>query len=117
MRAHSLESLCRWDTRDAVGNVGVEYEFEIKIPTISGVDCTNAEFEDLASQFIADFKRTLKSRYTWVGDVYTSGRSGGWLTVVDKKGLATREKLKTIIGLVEKGKRAFVKELKYQYPA
>jgi hypothetical protein len=117
MKAHSLQSECRWDQRDAVGNVGVVYEFEIKIPPIRQADCTDREFNALAEECLDDLAGELRRRYTWIGKIHRAGRSGGWLAVEDKKGLATREKLKTMIGIVSKHKRRFAQELIRRYPA
>lgn len=103
-------------TPSQIGEPGIEYEFEIKLQKISGVDMTNDDLMMESEDSIDDFKRMLKSRYKWITQIYQTGRSGGWLCVVDGKGGATEAKLKTIAGLVDKAQKNFVKFLQSNYP-
>lgn len=99
-----------------IGEPGVEYEFEIKIQKIYHVDMTDAELEMESRDSIEDFERMLKARYKWITKIYQTGRSGGWLAIVDGKGGATPAKLKTIAKLVDQAQAAFVKDLQHRYP-
>lgn len=113
---YTKESSCRWDSNAAVGNVGVEYEFDIKMPKIRA-NITENEFEDEAEKALDILADDLRARYTWIGQICRAGRSGGWLSVEDKKGLATREKLRNMIEMVTKAKRAFIAHIEKEYPA
>lgn len=107
----------RWDTKWKLGDKGAVYEFDIKLPRITGVrGMTNEEFEIEAEDSISWFEDSLRQRYTWIGQVYQTGRSGGWLAVEDKKGLATEAKLRTILGMIEKAQRDFIQYLRRTYP-
>lgn len=106
----------RWAKKWDLGDKGAVYEFDIKLPKIDGVDMSEAEFEAEALGSIRDFVVALRDRYTWIGEVYQTGRSGGWLAVEDKKGLATEAKLRTILGMIEKAQRDFIQYLRRTYP-
>ncbi len=116
MRRITTESSCRWDEGKKVGDPGVEYEFDIKMPKLN-VDMTNAEYENEAHDEIQWFKGELKTRYKWIGRIEQTGRSGGWLMVQDVKGGATKAKLQAIIRMVESAMKRFIKRLEEEYPA
>ncbi len=100
-----------------VGDAGAVYEFDIKLPKIDGVDISNDDFEIEAMDSIQDFVRELKRRYSWIGNVYQTGRSGGWLAIEDKTGGATKAKTRKINDLVREAKDNFVRYIKDEYPA
>lgn len=100
-----------------VGDAGAVYEFEIKVPKITGVKMTNDEFEMEARDSLEDFVSDLKRRYKWIGDVYQTGRSGGWLAIEDPQGKATKSSLRTINDRVRKEMGYFIDNLKLAYPA
>ncbi len=111
----TLASSCRWNSTSNLGARGTEYEFDIKMPKLR-VRMSHDEFEaeaDAALDVLAD---ELRRRYSWIGRIGRAGRSGGWLSVEDKKGLATQAKLKTIIGLVASAKERFAAYLEKYYP-
>lgn len=112
---HTLESSCRWDSDFAVGNVGVVYEFDIKLPRIES-DIDDDDFEEAAEYALDQLADDLRTRYSWIGRIGRAGRSGGWLTIEDAKGLATRAKLKNIIDMVSRAKTHFVRYLESEYP-
>ena len=62
------------------------------------------------------FKQELKRKYPWIGDIHTTGRSGGWLAVEDPKGKMTKATLSVIAKRVEAGKRQFKKDMEQAYP-
>ncbi len=118
MRAHTVESECRWDANyklGLVGAIGAVYEFNIKIPPVS-VDMTDDEFEMEAENALDLLADDLRARYRWIGQVGRTGRSGGWLTIKDTKGLATRAKLENIVDMVSKAKANFIKHIEREYP-
>lgn len=119
MKQLTLSSQCRYDTRDTIGNAGVVYEFDIKIPPLHpmGIDCTQEEFDEEAEECLEGLAYALRKRYSWIGTIHRAGRSGGWLAIEDKKGLATREKLSNIIKMVEAVKGQFIRALKHRCPA
>ncbi len=101
-----------------VGDAGAVYEFDIKLGRIEGVrGMTNEEFEMEASDSIEDFVARLRDRYTWIGNVYQTGRSGGWLAIEDKKGLATEAKLLKIDKLIDEAQKNFIRHLQANYYA
>lgn len=108
----------RLEKRWQVGDPGAVYEFDIKLPRITGVrDITNEEFEIEAEDSIQFFVEDLRERYSWIGQVYQTGRSGGWLAIEDKKGLATTAKLENISKMIDEAMKDFIKQLRSQYPA
>jgi hypothetical protein len=113
--AHSLESSCRWDEKWKIGDEGAEYEFDIKIPPVS-VSMTDEEFTAESDQALDVLAQELRRRYSWIGRVGRAGRSGGWLAVEDKKGLATFGKLEKIIEMVGRAKSDFVDFIETYYP-
>ena len=115
MRRITLDSECRYDSRKKIGDPGVEYEFDIKIPPL-GVDMTADEFDYEAQDALIQLGRALKKRYPWTGRWYQTGRSGGWFAFTDEHGEATKAKLQTIIGMIEQAKEKFCKRLERQYP-
>lgn len=106
----------RVEKKYEVGDPGAVYEFNIKLPLMRGVDCTDKEFSEAARESIEIFVRQLKQRYTWIGRVYQTGRSAGWLAIEDKKGLATEAKLKTIQKMVNRALDQFVRYMEEAYP-
>ncbi len=115
MKAHSFESSCRYNKDAAVGDPGVWYEFDIKMPKLN-VDMTNAEFDRESDDALNDLAGYIKAKHKWIGRIHRAGRSGGWMSVEDKKGGATEAKLKKIIKDVELEKRAFGRRLEREYP-
>ncbi len=100
-----------------VGDAGAVYEFEIKVPKITGVNMTNDEFEMEARDSLEDFVADLKRRYKWIGKVYQTGRSGGWLAIEDPNGKATVSSTRAINERIKKEMGYFVDNLKSAYPA
>lgn len=116
MRRITAESECRYDQGKKIGDPGVEYEFDIKMPKLH-VDMTHDEFDAEAQDALIDLAYTLKGRYPWARHWYQTGRSGGWFAFVDEDGDATKAKLQVLIGIVEKAKKKFIKHLERTYPA
>ena len=112
---HTFESECRYDQGVRIGDPGAEYEFDIKLPVFNA-DMTDAEFDLEARIAIRQFKEKLTDKYSWIGRVGQTGRSGGWLLIKDEQGKATKAKLQTIINMVTAAKKAFVKRLERDYP-
>lgn len=110
-----ISSSCRYDSQARVGDKGVEYEFEIKMPVLD-IEISDHEFENDARVAFKRLAAQLQSRYSWIGEVYQTGRSGGWMAFKDTRGLATPAKLRTIVGLVEEAKKKFAWQLLIDYP-
>lgn len=105
----------RYETRYEIGEPGAVYEFNVKLlPFESSIDDTDFEFE--RDNALEGFGSWLRSRYKWVGSMHFTGRSGGWLAIVDKKGGATEKALLAIADAVAKEKRHFVRYLEKEYP-
>ncbi len=98
-----------------IGDPGAVYEFEIKIQKLHDVDMTDEELERESQTAIRDFARELKNRYSWIGKIYQTGRSGGWLAVQDIDGGGTWSKIQAIIRLVDKAQEKFVKYIEKKY--
>lgn len=108
--------MMRLDQKYQIGDVGAVYEYNVKLYTeIRGMDISDDELEVEVEQVVEDFAKDLHRRYKWIGVVYLTGRSGGWLAIEDKSGKATRRSLKTIDGLVTKAKDQFVEDLWSSY--
>jgi hypothetical protein len=106
----------RYDNNTPIGTSGATYEFNVKI---YGMDTPGLTDEGLGieAQIAADeFADKLRKRYKWVGEVYLTGRSGGWLAVQDKDGKARESTLKTIDNLVKVAKMKFIKEMEKRFP-
>ena len=112
---HSLESSCRWDEKYKIGDVGAEYEIDIKIPPVS-VSMTDEEFTAESDQALHVLAQELRKRYSWIGRVGRAGRSGGWLAIEDTRGLATFAKLENITAMVAQSKSDFVDFIETYYP-
>lgn len=112
---HTLASSCRWDSRSQLGTKGVEYEFDIKLPRVR-VLMTVAQFDAEADDALEVLAHDLRRRYSWIGRIGRAGRSGGWLSVEDKKGLATEAKLNNITDMVSAAKKRFVAYIEKYYP-
>lgn len=100
-----------------LGEPGSVYEFDIRLPVIRGVKIDNEDFEFEAQHSLKEFERELRRTYTWIGQCYQTGRSGGWLAVEDKRGLATEAKLRRIMDKIDQAQAAFIRFLKSEYRA
>jgi hypothetical protein len=101
-------------TEGPVGKTGAVYEFNVKLPKLD-VELSDDEFyveTDLAVRAFAD---TLRDKYDWVGEVYQTGRSGGWLAVQDRQGKARERSLRQISELVQTELKKFVDYLTEEY--
>lgn len=112
---HTAGSSCRWDVEYQLGEKGAVYEFDIKLPTFRA-EMTDEDFEIEAETALDILADALRARYTWIGQVGRAGRSGGWLTIEDKRGLATQAKLENIVDMVSKAKGNFIRHLEREYP-
>ncbi len=115
MRRITIESECRWDQGHEIGDKDVEYEFNIKLPPFDA-DMTDDDFEAEAKAAIGYLKTKLRDRYSWIGAMGQTGRSGGWLFIQDRTGGATKAKLRKIIETVTAAKKSFIKQMERLYP-
>lgn len=119
LRPLEKDSRIRWETKWKVGDRGAVYEFNVKL--------FNVKLRNVVARFSDDdlyietqhalkmFKLLLKQAYPWVGDVYFTGRSGGWLAVEDAKGKATERAILAIADRVDDARDEFVKYMKEEY--
>ncbi len=114
MKRITMESECRYSQKKKIGDPGVEYEFNIKMPAL-GIDVPEDDFEADAENAIIDLTYAIKKRYHWARNWYRTGRSGGWLSFTDEDGDATKAKLQVIIGMVTKAKEKFANQLIRDY--
>jgi hypothetical protein len=115
MNRITIESECRWDSDQHIGDKDVEYEFNIKLPPFKA-NMSEEDFEAEAKAALAYLKSKLRERYSWIGAMGQTGRSGGWFFIQDRTGGATKAKLRKIIEIVTSEKRAFVKQMERLYP-
>ena len=112
-------SQVRYERKWHLGDPGAVYEFNIKLPKIEGVrqDLDWETIQIHAEDAIEELATLLRRRFFWVGEVYQTGRSRGWLAVEDKTGRATEAGLQKIAGLVDASRRQFIRMLREEYPA
>jgi hypothetical protein len=98
-----------------IGDARVPYEFNVKIYRIEA----NASVEDLVIErddHLAVFREAMCKKYPWLGSMYFSGRSGGWLTIEDPQGKMTRPRLLAISDAVDVALARFRQHLIKEYP-
>ena len=107
----------RYEQKYEIGDVGAVYEFDVKLPVLYPHVplLSDARLEEETETAVEEFAAMLRARYKWVGEVYLTGRSNGWLAVVDAKGGASLRTLEMIHGLVDAAYDQFVKGLKVAY--
>jgi hypothetical protein len=105
----------RLEDRWRLGDVGAVYEFNIKLGLVEA-DVSNSQFERDAERALVEFEQKLRQKYPWIGRIYRTGRSGGWLAVEDPKGKMTKAALKSIAERVAAGKRQFVHDMERAWP-
>jgi len=115
MKRITVESECRYDSGKRIGDPGVEYEFDIKMPKLS-VDMSNDDFDAEAQDALIDLAYQAQTRYPWARHWYQTGRSGGWFAFVDEDGDATKAKLQVLIDMVSAAKNRFIKRIEREYP-
>jgi len=115
MRRITVESECRYEQGKKIGDPDVEYEFNIKLPPFDA-EITNDDFEAEVKAAIGYLKYKFRSRYSWIGAMGQTGRSGGWLFIQDRTGGATKAKLGKIIDIITAEKKSFIKRMERLYP-
>lgn len=94
------------------------YQFNVKLRKLAGCNIREDELEwETWNEFVS-FREKLMKRFSWIGDVYLTGRSNGWLAVEDKRGgsLKRREaSLAKIEGMVSEAVKAFQARLWDEY--
>ena len=104
----------RYETKYKFGEPAV-YEFDVKLRHLRGVNITDGQLEGEVESALDAFADYLRGRYKWIGNVYLTGRSGGWLAVEDDDGKARQSTLHTIDKLVSEAVRKFQKDLRESY--
>lgn len=105
----------RLESRWSLGDVGAVYEFNIKMPRMN-VDVSEEDYEDDARTSLREFKDKLRKKYPRVGEIYQTGRSGGWLAVQDPRGKMTKATLKSMVEFVKAAKRQFIRDMEQAWP-
>lgn len=106
----------RLHNRWRLGDRGAIYEFNVKLSVrIAGLKASDRQMEHDTEVAVEEFTRALKKRYPWVGRVYLTGRSGGWLAVEDAKGGASELEVKLIAEDVEEAREQFENDLIESY--
>ena len=102
-----------------VGNSINTYSFNVKIYQKVEADFDGDSWDTWnweAELAVEKFARMLKRRYKWVGKVYLTGRSGGWLAIENVNGETRQSTLETISELVKVGKKRFIARIEKKYP-
>jgi len=115
MNPFAPQARVRLEDRWRLGDIGAVYEFNIKLGRVDA-ECSEAQWEQDARTALDEFEQMLRKKYPWIGNIHTTGRSGGWLAIEDPKGKMTKATLATIAKLVEAGKRQFVKDMEQAWP-
>jgi hypothetical protein len=105
----------RYETKYEIGDVGAVYEFNVKMYHLRGVNITDDELEIDVNDALDSFADQLRKRYKWIGRVYLTGRSGGWLAIEDRTGKARKATLEKIDDTVNQAVRDFQSWLRKQY--
>jgi len=115
MNPFAPQASVRLEDRWRLGDAGAVYEFNVKLRHVRSQAPQNVWDQDV-EMAIDELKQELKKRYPWIGEMYMTGRSGGWFAVEDPQGKMTKAKLDTIAKHVERRKRGFVKYMEQEYP-
>jgi len=105
----------RWGNKYSIGDAGAVYEFNVKMHHLRGVNIDDDGLYLEVEEALERFAEKLRDRYSWIGDVSLTGRSGGWLAIEDAKGKARQSTLRTISELVRTELNAFQKYLRAKY--
>ena len=116
MNPFAPQTQVRLDEQWRLGDIGAEYEFNVKLPPMR-LKISELEFEHDTEVALDEFQQELRRKYPWIGQMHLTGRSGGWLSIEDPKGKMTKAKLKEIAERVEAGRRQFIKDMHQAWPA
>jgi hypothetical protein len=105
----------RFETKYKIGDVGAEYEFNVKMHHLRGVNISDDQLQYEVEEAVEAFAEQLRHQYKWIGNVYLTGRSAGWLLVKDVKGAAREEDLEDIARQVHVALRRFQDNLREEY--
>lgn len=103
-------NVMRLESRYEVGQPGARYEFNVKLSlklARAGVEISDEVLALEADDAVGRFAEELRERYPWVGEVYQTGRSHGWLAIQDRTGGATEEDLRAIDEWVDSEREIF----------
>lgn len=106
----------RWEQKYKVGEPGAVYEFNVKLPRMTA----SFRDEDLYVErvhAVRAFEKILRRDFPWVGELYFTGRSDGWLAIQDKQGKATATSILAIADRVDDALGEFVKYMEEEYPS
>ena len=105
----------RFDGSRKLGDAGVTYEFNVKIQRIES-DATQVQWDSEVERSFEGFTEYVRGRWPWLGAVYFTGRSGGWLAIEDPSGRMTGRTLVAIQKQVGLSLQAFKRHMVAEYP-
>lgn len=105
----------RFESRWTLGDPHAVYEFNVKIMGLAS-DASEEQWSWEVDQAREAFEHDLRAKYPWVGSVYFTGRSGGWLAVDDPAGKMTKVKLAAISKMVGAALASFKRHMVEEYP-
>jgi hypothetical protein len=106
----------RFETRWKLGDPGAVYEFNVKLYSMGLGTISDVEWEHDVRVAYEEFERALRKKYPWLGPMYFTGRSGGWLAIEDPKGQMTKPRLLAISKAVQAAKAQFKKDMRAAWP-
>ncbi len=115
MNPFAPQARVRLDNQWRLGDTNAVYEFNVKLGRVEAT-CSQDQWDQDVATSLDEFVQLLKKKYPWVGDVYLTGRSGGWLAVQDPKGKMTKVTLASMAKLVEAARRQFIKDMEQCWP-
>jgi hypothetical protein len=115
MRPFAPQPVCRFDADKKIGDAGVTYEWNVKIYGLAS-DATTEQWDGAVADAFDAFEAYAHCRWPWLGSIYFSGRSGGWLAVHDLHGKMTERSLGAMRKVVDKALRAFKRHMITEYP-
>jgi len=98
-----------------LGAPGTVYEFNVKLLTMRA-NITEEQLWDEVRSALATFQVALMKKFPWVGEVYFTGRSAGWLAIQDPKGQMTMARLVAMSKMVEASLDRFKARIVKNYP-
>ncbi len=105
----------RFDGKRKLGDAGVTYEFNVKIQRIES-SATQEQWDCEVESSREAFEEYLRRRWPWIGGIYFSGRSGGWLSIEDPSGRMTGRTLIAMQKQVGAALKAFKAHMVKEYP-
>ncbi len=108
----------RSEKKYKLGEPGSVYEFDVKFGAeLRGVNISDEDLQLETHVAVQTFAGELRKSYPWIGRVFLTGRSGGWLAIEDRAGGATRADIEAINERVDEAHAAFAQAMREGFGA